>query len=164
MKATSTVYRSPTVFRVGAIVGLMNAFVGESLKLKLGTDWRIIRLKEFIDIRAGNIGDADPVCAQLELAISGRYAGMLFKRSFGIGMREYALRQRLNLAAERLRTTAKSIKEIAAEAGYQRSAELCRRFKETFHISPTRYRQTCRAAEQMTTAGTRAAAVRSRPV
>ncbi len=158
MKAISAVYRPPTVSRVGAIVGLMNALVGESLKLKPGSDWRIIRLKEFIDIRAGNIGDADPVCAQLELAISGRYAGMLFKRTFGIGIREYAMRQRLNLAAQRLRTTAKSIKEIAAEAGYQRSAELCRRFKETFHISPTSYRQTCRAAEQMTAIGMRAGA------
>ena len=163
MKATSEIYRQPSVFSVGAIVGLMDTFVGESLKLRPGTDWRIMKLKEFVDHRAGNVGDADPICEQLELAISGRYAGMLFKRSFGIGLREYAMRLRLNLAAERLRTTAKSIKEIAADAGYQRSSELCRRFKETFHVSPTNYRRTCRAAEQTTKAATRAATARPRP-
>ena len=153
MKANSTLYQQPTILRLGSVADILNVFIGDRPKLKPETDWRIIKLKEFIDSHGGNVGDAGPICRQLQLEISGRYAGMLFKRSVGIGLREYAMRERLNLAAERLRTTAKSVKEIAVDAGYQRSAELCRRFKETFHVSPTNYRRTCRAVAGIDTAG-----------
>jgi methylphosphotriester-DNA--protein-cysteine methyltransferase len=162
MKATSMFYEQPTVLRIGSVAEILKAFIGERPKLKPETDWRIIKLKEFVDSHGGNVEDADPICKQLQLEISGRYAGLLFKRSIGIGLREYAMRQRINLAAERLRTTAKSIKEIAADAGYQRSAELCRRFKQTFQVSPTDYRRTWRAAEKITTAETRANLARRR--
>lgn len=151
MRVNLRIYRQPSVLSLGSVTGFRSALLSESRKGCYGIDWRIEKLKDFIDHCEGKLGDVDPLCEQLQLDISGRYAGMLFKRSIGVGLREYSMRQRLNIAAKRLRATASSIKQIAADVGYQRSAELCRRFKEVFHLSPTQYRRTCRLAEQMWT-------------
>jgi AraC-like DNA-binding protein len=151
VRVNPKIYRQPSVLSLGSVTTFQSAPLAESPKARYWIDWRIEKLKDFIDNCEGKIEDLEALCEQLQLDISGRYAGMLFKRLIGVGLREYSMRQRVNIAAKRLRATPGSIKEIAADVGYQRSAELCRRFKEVFHLSPTQYRRTCRLAEQMWT-------------
>jgi two-component system response regulator YesN len=105
-------------------------------------DWRIKKLKEFIDTNIQTAAwNFNEVCQQLHLGISVYQASRLFGRSIGIGLRRYATRQRFERAAERLRNTSKSIKEIAAESGYQWPEDFARGFKKEFGLSPTEYRQ-----------------------
>jgi len=105
-------------------------------------DWRIKKLKEFIDTNVRNAAwNFDEVCRQLHLGISVYQASRLFERSVGVGLRKYATQRRFERAAEMLRNTHSSIKEIAAELGYQWAEDFARGFKKEFRLSPTEYRQ-----------------------
>ena len=111
-------------------------------------DWRIKKLKDFIDTNTETASwNFDEVCRQLGLGISVYQAGRLFGRSIGIGMRRYAIRQRFEKAANKLRNTSRSIKEISAECGYQWPEDFARGFKKEFRLSPTEYRQLCHSVE-----------------
>jgi AraC-like DNA-binding protein len=111
-------------------------------------DWRIKKLKEFIDANIENAAwNFDEVCQQLHLGISVYQASRLFGRSIGIGLRRYTTRQRFERAAEKLRDPSRSIKEIAADFGYQWPEDFARGFKKEFRLSPTEYRQLCRSVE-----------------
>jgi AraC-like DNA-binding protein len=104
-------------------------------------DWRIEKLKAFIDMNTDSAAwNFDDVCKQLELGISVYQASRLFGRSIGIGLRKYTARKRFERAAQRLRATSSSIKEIAAELGYQWPEDFARGFKRDFGLSPTEYR------------------------
>jgi len=109
------------------------------------TDWRIKKLKEFIDSRPGKIRwNLDDVCKQLELGLSGRQARRLFMISTGVGIREYAKKTRLANAAEQLQATNSPVKAVAADAGYQSTCHFARSFKEVFRISPLEFRRVWR--------------------
>jgi AraC-like DNA-binding protein len=111
-------------------------------------DWRIKKLKEFIDANSENAAwNFDEVCQQLHLGISVYQASRLFGRSVGVGLRKYATRQRFANAAEKLRNTSRSIKEIAAELGYQWPEDFARGFKKEFRLSPTDYRRLSHSVE-----------------
>ena len=113
-------------------------------------DWRIKKLKEFIDTNVENAAwNFDEVCRQLHLGISVYQASRLFERSIGIGLRKYATRQRFERAADKLRNTSSSIKEIAAELGYQWAEDFARGFKKEFRLSPTDYRQLWHSVEEV---------------
>jgi len=77
----------------------------------------------FIDSHEGNIRwDLGHACQELRLDISGAHAARLFKRYIGLGVREYAKKKRLLMAAERLKTTDLPVKAIASEFGYPNRA------------------------------------------
>jgi AraC-like DNA-binding protein len=100
------------------------------------------KLKAFIESSDGKTGwDFKAVCHQLNLGISTSYAGKLFMRSMGIGIREYAMKIRFAKAAERLQSTPQSIKEIAGDLGYHSPRDLARGFKKAFRMNPTDYRR-----------------------
>ena len=111
-------------------------------------DWRVKKLKEFIDTNIETAAwNFDEVCRQLHLGISVYQASRLFGRSIGIGLRRYTMRQRFEKAANKLRNTSRSIKEIAGEFGYQWPEDFARGFKKEFRLSPTEYRQLCHSVE-----------------
>jgi AraC-like DNA-binding protein len=111
-------------------------------------DWRIKKLKEFIDANSETAAwTFDEVCQQLHLGISVYQASRLFGRSIGVGLRKYATRRRFENAAEKLRNTSRSVKEIAAELGYQWPEDFARGFKKEFRLSPTEYRQLSHSVE-----------------
>jgi len=105
-------------------------------------DWRARKLKEFIDSQPGKFRwNLDDVCKQLDLAMSGRQARRVFRHVMRIGFKEYLKKSRLGFAAEQLKaTTTVPIKAIAADAGYERTAEFGRSFKRLFLVSPTEFR------------------------
>jgi len=108
-------------------------------------DWRVEGILQFIDAQGGKLGwDLNDVCTRLALGISGTHAAKLFTRHTGMGIREYTKQVRLTLAAQRLRTTTGSVKQIALELGYRNPNDFCRQFKKLFSLNPTEFRAVCR--------------------
>ncbi|HTT63719.1 MAG TPA: AraC family transcriptional regulator [Bryobacteraceae bacterium] len=79
-----------------------------------------------------------------ELARAASFSPCHFHRIFraltGEGVAEHVRRLRLERAAARLRSSGKSILEIALEAGYEAHESFTRAFETAFHESPSRYR------------------------
>ena len=135
-------YKRPDV----RILGTVHAFWDRRISIQSDEpaemDWRARKIKEFVDTQPGKVGlNLDDVCKQLGLAISGRQARRVFRRAMRIGFKEYLKKSRLGFAAEQLKaTTTVPIKAIAADAGYERTAEFGRSFKRLFLLSPTEFR------------------------
>lgn len=136
------IYEPPAVQYRGVLDEVLSGLLPPSRSERSSEDGRIVRLLGFIDAHEGSIGwDLDGACRELKLDISGAHAARLFKRCTGLGIREYAKRRRLLLAAERLKTTDTPVKAIAAEFGYQSLPHFTRRFKDQFGSSPTEFRR-----------------------
>jgi AraC-like DNA-binding protein len=69
-----------------------------------------------------------------------------FARYLGHGPMAYLADWRLELAAESLRTTSRSVVDIAGDVGYESEAAFNRAFKRRFALPPARYRKTLRAS------------------
>ncbi len=109
--------------------------------LSIDVDWRVEKLQHFINTAHGKLGwNLDRICKQLDLGVSGSHGARLFKKHVGLGVREYAKRKRLALAADKLKTTTLSVKEIAADLGYMSQTDLSRQFKQLFWLTPTEFR------------------------
>ena len=75
-----------------------------------------------------------------DLGVSGPHGAKLFKWHTGVGIREYAKTRRLLVAAEKLKGTSQSVKEIAADLGYRNPTDLRRQFRQFFQLSPNDFR------------------------
>ena len=118
----------------------------ELLILGRETDWRVLRLLQFIDAENGRLGGKlGDLCRQLDLGVSASHASRLFRHNLGLGIREYKKLRRLHAAAAKLQNTSMSVKEIAADLGYQTPADLFRQFKQFFQMTPLKFRAMCRA-------------------
>lgn len=136
------VYERPRMQYLGTLNTFLERLFIEIPKATSNTDWRVKKLQGFIDSHDGKIGwDLPRICRELGLGISGSHAARLFKRGTGIGVREYAKRQRLKIAAELLKTTTLSVKEIAAHLGYRDPWDFERQFRRLFRLSPTEFRR-----------------------
>jgi AraC-like DNA-binding protein len=69
------------------------------------------------------------------------YFGKLFKRQYGCAFQEYLLGRRLQWAYGLLRSSSRSITEIAYEAGFNSHAYFCRCFKKRYGITPLQARR-----------------------
>jgi len=136
-------YQIPTIQYQGLLSEILQQFIPAGPQLHRHRDMRIDKLIHFIDSHAGSVVTCglDSVCRELKLDISAAYAGRLFKRMTGLGVREYAGNRRLLTAADRLQRTDLPIKVIALEVGYCTPPHFTRRFKEAFHLSPTEFRK-----------------------
>ena len=74
--------------------------------------------------------------------ISPYYFSRIFKRETGYAPYEYILMMRLNRAKLLLKTTTKSIKEIAFETGYNSEANFVTAFRLNTNFTPKRFRET----------------------
>jgi AraC-like DNA-binding protein len=105
-------------------------------------DWRVSKLKDAIDSNAGGVAwNLKRACQELGLGISPAYAGQLFKRHFGLSVREYAKKLRLQQALERLTRTELPIKVIAGQLGYREASNFTRFFRDQRHQTPTKSRE-----------------------
>lgn len=134
-------YKTPTIQCTGDLTPILDRALEEIPDIASAADWRVRRLLAFIDSQHGKLGsNLDHICAQLDLAVSGPHGAKLFKRHTGIGIREYAKTKRLLGAAEKLKNTSQSVKEIAINLGYRNPTDLRRQFKQFFQLSPNDFR------------------------
>jgi AraC-like DNA-binding protein len=71
-----------------------------------------------------------------------------FTRYLGVAPMSYLTDWRLELGAEALRTTSRSVQSIALDTGYESEAAFNRAFKRKFSAPPARYRREWREREQ----------------
>lgn len=134
-------YQTPEIVPHDSPVRVLQSLQPKGHIRALDADGRAYKLRRFIDANDGQVGwNLDTVCRALGLGISGTHAGRLFKRRFGIGVRDYAAGRRLIKAAHLLRTTNLCVKTISGNLGYQSTADFTRKFKQEFGVPPTRYR------------------------
>ena len=69
----------------------------------------------------------------------------LFQRELGLSPKRWLRAHRLELAAERLRTTSATLAAIATQVGYVSEFSLSRAFKRHFGVAPAQYRSGCLA-------------------
>lgn len=79
------------------------------------------------------------LAAQASISTSHYFA--LFKRQTGTAPIDYFIRLRMNHARELLDSTRSSIKEIAAEMGYDDPFYFSRVFKSVHQVAPAEYRR-----------------------
>ena len=98
------------------------------------------RVQKVLDILVNN-----PCCSINELAdgvnLSRSRLEHLFKEQIGMQMGDYLLECRLKTAAELLKSSDMSVKEIAHIVGYEHSSSFIRAFKNMFGTVPSDYRQ-----------------------
>jgi AraC family transcriptional regulator of arabinose operon len=89
--------------------------------------------------------ERDPSLDVAELAkkvnLSSSRLEHLFKEQLGVRLGEQILRCRLTTAAELLKSTEMTIKEIAHIVGYEHSSSFIRAFKSRFGTIPGDFRQ-----------------------
>ena len=73
--------------------------------------------------------------------ISEDYLTRIFKKDMGLSPWDYLNRYRVQLASVLLRTTGKTINEIASETGFQDQAYFCRVFKKITGLAPGKARK-----------------------
>lgn len=104
-------------------------------------DYRIRKILESLE--------DDPARSFRELAtlvnLSSSRLGHLFKLQMGVDLSHFLANERLQKAAELLRQTELSIKEIAAKVGYRHSSSLDRGFEKKFGMAPAEYRRNHRS-------------------
>ena len=109
--------------------------------LQAHADWRVSKVKDFIDKQNGNVGTAlHCLCGQLDIGITAAHLSRLFRQETGLGIREYSRRLRMDTAARKLESTALPIKHIAADLGYRGPADFFRQFKQQFNVTPCEFR------------------------
>ena len=79
------------------------------------------------------------LAAQASVSTSHYFA--LFKRQTGVAPIDYFIRLRMNHARELLDSTRQSVKEIAAEMGYDDPFYFSRVFKSVHQVAPAEYRR-----------------------
>src|SRR5216684_3623270 len=103
----------------------------------MSDDYRIRKVLEFIE--------RDPSKSVLELAslvnLSSSRLGHLFKLQMGVDLSHFLVNERLEKAAELLRQTELSIKEIAIRVGYHHSSSFDRGFQNKFGVPPAYFRR-----------------------
>jgi AraC-like DNA-binding protein len=147
------IYQSPKLQHREIELPILEQLIRKSLPLlpgefrAPGLDWRVERLQMFIDHQQGKLGlNLNNMCKHLDLGVSGSHGARLFKLQTGLGIREYAKNKRLTSAAEKLRNTTLSVKEIAADLGYRSQSDLARPFKQLFSMNPKEFRVVHRRA------------------
>ena len=109
----------------------------DMVKVSDQRDFRIHRIVQVLN--------NDPFRSLPELArncqISASRLSHLFKDEIGVNVKHYRLDCRLQMAAEILISTDRSIKEIAYSAGYRHCSSFVRAFNTHFGLSPACYRK-----------------------
>src|SRR5947207_10702388 len=116
------IYEQPVVLRWGSPRELLQLFVSKSNQARVSEDWRVRKLRNLIDSDpAGAQWRLDEICRQLDLCISARQARRLFKACTGLGIKEYAKKRRLEIAAQQLQATDARSEErrVGKECGYR---------------------------------------------
>jgi transcriptional regulator GlxA family with amidase domain len=100
-------------------------------------DYRIRKVLESLE--------EDPATNVQELAtlvnLSSSRLGHLFKLQMGVDLNHFLVNERLEKAAELLKQTELSIKQIAVRVGYRHSSSFDRGFQTKFGVPPTDFRR-----------------------
>jgi AraC-like DNA-binding protein len=87
-------------------------------------------------------GDPHPVSALARRAgLSARQLQRRFRELFGVGVKEFVMRARLQAAADALQDGAAPIAEVALSSGFYDQSSFTRQFRKRTGTTPARYRR-----------------------
>src|SRR5213594_2918417 len=145
------IYERPFVQSWGTVRAFLEQFFPRQFTPRISSvsnDWRVQKLINLIDSDPASIRwNLDQICKQLQLCMSARQARRLFKTCTGIGIKEYAKKKRLDVAARQLQTTDAPVKAIAVDAGYRHVSNFTRSFLKQFRVSPIEFRRIWRGRD-----------------
>ena len=72
---------------------------------------------------------------------SATYIKICFKNTFGMPVHQYVRKKRMEYAAEQLQGTRDGILEIAGKAGFENGSKFAKVFRDTFGMTPGKYRR-----------------------
>lgn len=103
---------------------------------------RTIRIKTSVeDYLEKNIKTAQIKDLSIILGYSEVYTGELIKSTFGVSFSKLLQQKRCNIAAEMLKNTKMSIKEIISAVGYDNETFFRDKFKSFYSMTPNSYRK-----------------------
>ena len=136
------IYERPVVHSWGSLHDFLDLFSPKGIHPPISDDWRVQKLKSLIDVDPAKVQrNLDQVCKELRLCVSARQARRLFKACTGVGIKEYRMKRRLDVAAYELQTTDMPIKAIAGKAGYRHASTFTKHFLKQFHLRPIDFRR-----------------------
>lgn len=77
-----------------------------------------------------------------EATLSKHHFARLFRQTFGYSPHRYLARRRIGLAQELLRTTTRTVGDIALSVGYETPAAFAREFRKATGLNPSQFRKT----------------------
>ena len=83
-----------------------------------------------------------------EVGLSRSVLAARFRHFLGEPPMSYLTRWRLQLGAQMLKSSSRSVADIAADVGYDSEAAFNRAFKRVYHVPPARFRGESRASEK----------------
>lgn len=98
-----------------------------------------LRARECMENNPGHSWKLDELAALSGVSIP--HLIEIFRREFGQTPRQFLLQTRLEIARDKLRSTDRSITELAHDLGFSSSQHFATSFQGHFDISPTHYRQ-----------------------
>jgi AraC-like DNA-binding protein len=105
---------------------------------KNGADKRIAHLRKLLLADLARQWTADAMAREINVSVS--HLGRLFRAETGLAPLQFLREARLALAADLLRNSFLSVKEIRCRAGLWDKSAFIRDFKKKFGVTPTEYR------------------------
>lgn len=115
-------------------------------KRKSNNEKLLVDCKRFIDAKFAH-PDLSLTMLADRFMMSEAYLSQFFKEQTGINFSDYLESKRIDCACLLLRTSDKSVREIAAESGYYSPNSFFKAFKRVLGMSPTEYRKMNRQYE-----------------
>lgn len=101
-------------------------------------DWRIERLEKAL---TGTLSCPTLRTLSVTVGLSAGHLGRRFRRTTGVGFRNYASQLKLQRALNLLRSSDLSVKEISNLLGYRHTSDFCHHFKQASNLTPSQFRQ-----------------------
>jgi AraC-like DNA-binding protein len=100
-------------------------------------------VKEHIDAHPLDRGSMDDFCSLA--GINRKTLQRSFKQEYGVCISDHQLLKRMEAAADMLRNSRLSQKQIAARCGYHKANNFSRAFKKVYKCAPTAWQNECGA-------------------
>ena len=102
------------------------------------------RLDEVLQVITSKLSEDLPVKSLADLvSISVSRLQHLFKRTLGHSIVAHRKRTRLDRAANLIRRTDRSIKDVMLSVGFRDPSRFAKAFRDKYGVSPTEYRRMC---------------------
>jgi AraC-like DNA-binding protein len=117
---------------------LIKSFWDDSL-IRHNRSMLSVKIEQYVNDHLKDKFYVDKLCEQFFISKNALYR--LFKTEFNLTVAEYVLTKRIALSVEMLKSTSKSVTEIASDCGFTDYNYFIRLFKKEMGVTPLQYRK-----------------------